>query len=501
MFSYILDKSAWLNRVREQLAESPIAYRLARGAFWSLIGGVASRALTLVSSIIVARLLGKECYGEVGMVQSTIGLFGVFAGFGLGSTATKYIAEYRLKDPEKAGRILNLTLVISLVSGGIMAITCLIMSPWLAEKTLNRADLASVLAASSLLLFISTLGGVLSAALSGFESFRAIARITIWQGVASPVIAIPCVWFYGVQGAIASFTINAAIGLFLCTIALRSECKDFRIPQKFDTSFLSERVVLWKFALPSMCSSLLLAPVTWITNTILVNQPSGYGEFGLFNAANQWRMVIVFFPAVLTSAIFPVLSEIHGREDLKDFTDTVSLNLKFTWIIALPLTVSVITFGKQLMALYGEQFIGSEQMISLLMIACFLNTVNSAIGCALTSSGRMWTGTVMNLGWAFALIASSIFLIPYMGGRGLAISYLLAYLLHTLWQMAYVEIKLASSSIINQWKLILFSAILIIMSMMIGPLLTNYILLKIVLVVISLTPLAGILKNSFISAR
>lgn len=120
ILSYILSKSPWLSRFKARLSESPLAYRLARGAFWSLIGGVGSRALTLVSSIIVARLLGKEGYGEVGMVQSTIGLFGVFAGFGLGSTATKYIAEYGIKDPEKAGRILNLTLIFSLASASIM---------------------------------------------------------------------------------------------------------------------------------------------------------------------------------------------------------------------------------------------------------------------------------------------------------------------------------------------------------------------------------------------
>ena len=145
--------SARLKSFKEKLAESPIYYRLARGAFWSLIGGVASRAFTLISSIIVARILGREGYGEVGMIQSTIGMFGVFAGFGLGSTATKYIAEFRFKDPEKAGRITNLTMIASLIGGGLMMITCLIMSPWLADKTLNRPDLAPVLAAGALLLF------------------------------------------------------------------------------------------------------------------------------------------------------------------------------------------------------------------------------------------------------------------------------------------------------------------------------------------------------------
>jgi O-antigen/teichoic acid export membrane protein len=494
MLSYILKKFPRLNNLKEKLAESPIAYRLARGAFWSLIGGVGSRALTLVSSIVVARLLGKEGYGEVGMVQSTIGLFGVFAGFGLGSTSTKYLAEYRTTDPEKAGRILNLTLVIALISGGIMAIICLAISPWLAETTLNRADLASLLAAGSLLLFISTLGGVQSAALAGFESFRAIARISIMQGAAAPLVAIPCVWFYGVQGAIASFTINAAIGLILFTIALRSECQKFRVPQRFDASFWSERFALWKFALPSMVSNFLFIPVTWSTNAILVNQPGGYGELGLFNAANQWRLIIVFLPTLMMSSLFPVLSELHGRDDKIHFNRIISLNYHTIWVVALPLTVLTIIIGEDLISLFGEQFTSAGEIISILMIACFLSVINTTVGYVLASSERMWIGTAMNLGWAFTLIVTSIYLIPQLGAKGLAWSYLIAYLFHSVWQLGYIEAKVASSSILNHWKLMLFSVFLIFISVMIEK--GNYILIhKIMVLLFALLPLVNYLKK------
>lgn len=481
--------SARIKRYKVKLSESPIVYRLARGAFWSLIGGVASRAFTLISSIIVARILGREGYGEVGMVQSTIGMFGVFAGFGLGSTATKYIAEFRFKDPEKAGRISNLTMVASLIGGGLMMAACLIMSSWLAGKTLNRPDLTPVLGAGALLLFISTLGGVQLAALSGFEAFRSIARINIWQGVAAPIVAVPCVWFYGVQGAIASFTIIAALGLLLCTIALKHEFEINNIPGKYDRSDWSEWPVLWKYAFPAMLSGLLVAPVAWITNIILVNQPDGYGELGLFNAANQWRMAIIFLPGLLTSAMLPVLSETHGREEKTDFRKTVTLNLRVTWAIAFPLTVLVVTLGKPLAALFGKQFLNAASIITILMVAVFLNIVNSAVGTALASSGRMWTGMVMNLGWAMILIISSLFLIPHFGGCGLAMAYLLAYFIHTLWVMFYVEVKLAPSSISGQWKLILFSLVILIASVLVGNREANQYLYNVLLLLTSTIPL------------
>jgi O-antigen/teichoic acid export membrane protein len=462
-----------------------------------MVGGIASRALTMGSGIIVARLLGKEGYGEIGMIQSTIGMFGVFAGFGLGATATKYIAEFRTKDPARAGRIANLTILISLIIGGLMAIMCLGMSGWLAEKTLNRADLSSLLAAGALLLLVSTLGGVLLAALAGFEAFREIARINILQGVAAPLITIPLVFLFGIDGAVASMTINAGIGLYLCVIAVRREYAKFGMPYRFDHTAWNEWPVLSKFALPSMLSGLMVAPVIWVTNTILANQPGGYGELGLFNAANQWRMAVIFLPGLLTSAMLPVLSETHGREDRTEFVDAVILNLRATWIIALPLTVFIVTMNKPLAALFGKQFEGTASIISVLMISVFLNVVNGAVGTALAGSGRMWTGAFMNLGWALILVGSSLVLIPLLGGLGLAVAYLISYLVHTIWVMAYVELRLARFSISKQWQLILFSLLLLMASVGLAGVHFKQFAYHIVLVGLSLLPLIKTVRAKF----
>ncbi|MCM0081371.1 oligosaccharide flippase family protein [Geomonas sp. Red32] len=459
-----------------------------------MVGGVISRVLTMVSAILVARLLGKEGYGEMGMIQSTMGMFGVLAGLGLGATATKYVAEYRQKDPVRAGRITSLTLVTSLVSAGGIALCCFLLAPELAARTLNRGELAPLLVAGAVLLFVSTLGGVLSAVLSGFESFKEIAVINLWQGVSTPLLSIPLVYWCGVEGAIASFTINAALGLILTAIAVRREARRYSIPLGFDRGIWQEWRLLWSYSLPLTLANLLVAPVTWVTNSILVNQPGGYGELGLFNAANQWRNVIVFIPALLSSAMLPVLSETHGRENKDDFSRTIVLNLRGTWLVAFPLTVVVILLGKPLAMLLGKQFAGTDQIISVLMVATFLNVVNSAVGCVLVGAGRIWIGTLMNMCWAAVLIGVSYLLIPGHGGTGLAIAYLAAYLTHTVWQMAYVEFKLAPGSISTQLKTLSFSAVVLVATLAVGGAGRGFLALSLVLVAASLLPLLFTLK-------
>ena len=78
----------------ERLTTSSIAKRLARGSLWSLSGSASARILLLVAMIAVARVLGQVSFGELGLIQSTLGMAGLIAGVGLGGTATRFVAKY-----------------------------------------------------------------------------------------------------------------------------------------------------------------------------------------------------------------------------------------------------------------------------------------------------------------------------------------------------------------------------------------------------------------------
>lgn len=433
----------FLRGARAELERSPLARRLARGAFWSLLGWGISRAASLVSAVIVARLLGRDGYGELGMVQSTLGLFGVLAGFGLGATATRYIAEYRKSDPARAGRVAALVMLVSLVVAGVVTLACLAGASPLSSGLLGREGLAPLLVAGAVLLLLSALGGVLAAALAGLEAFRALARVTVVQGLLSPVLAVLLVWRFGVQGAVASMSVSAGVGLALLAWALRAELRVQGIPCGGVRGVWGEARLLWAFSLPALLSGMLVVPVTWLTNVMLVRQGGGYAQLGLFSAANQWRLMVVVLPGLLTAAMLPVLAEQHGANDREAFRETFDVNFRVTLVAALPLAVFVVVFGEGLMALFGRQFEGSAPIAALLMAAMFLNVVNGTVGTAMAGAGRMWAGFAMNLGWALLLTGSTAVLAPRFGGLGLAASYLVAYLAHTAWTMTYVEARVS----------------------------------------------------------
>lgn len=54
---------------------------LVKGVFWSLFGSVLSKALVFLSWILVARILGRESYGEYGLIRNTVLMFSAFRRF------------------------------------------------------------------------------------------------------------------------------------------------------------------------------------------------------------------------------------------------------------------------------------------------------------------------------------------------------------------------------------------------------------------------------------
>jgi len=291
-----------------QVAASPIANRLAKGVLWSLVGVLATRAIALVTTIVVARVLGKVIYGEMGMILSTTGMLGTFAGLGLGGTATKFCAQFRDTDPQKVGRIISLLYTTGIVSGLVVLLGCLASASWIANYVLGRGDLAPYLRMSSVLLIISAIDGTQSGVLAGFEAFGALARRSIYQAILALMVTIPLVWSWGLHGAILSQIATALLSVIVLWTAVRQQIRAKGIVLQMDRGMLQEWPILWTYALPATGASLLGAPVTWQANVLLVNQPGGFGALGAVNVTTTLRALLMQLPTVMLAPTFTVMA-------------------------------------------------------------------------------------------------------------------------------------------------------------------------------------------------
>jgi O-antigen/teichoic acid export membrane protein len=426
----------FLRRHLNRLQASPVGYRLAKGAFWSLIGTSISRVLALGSSIIVARMLGKSSFGQLGIIQSTVGMFGVFAGMALGLTVNKYVAEFRAKDRAKAGGIIILSNSLALVSGTAMAILLMIFAPWLSRHTLAAPQLARPLAISSLVLLFSAVAGTQTGALAGFEAFKEIARINFLSGLTTVPLMVGGAWLMGLNGAVWGLVGSQAIIWALSFFGVRKEARRAGVPLRQRTH-AREWSLLWQFSLPAVLGSVMIIPADWLCNAMLVNQPHGFAQMGLLSAANQWYYALLFLPGVLGQASLPVFSERHGQRNISDVIRILSLSTKINAAVAAPLVVLGSLASPYIMAFYGKNFIEGWPTMVVVLVTAGLVAIQTPAAQILTAFGRMWVLSAMNFCWACCFL-SLTYLLVHHGSIGLVTARMIAHVLHTGWLFAVV---------------------------------------------------------------
>lgn len=418
-----------------RLQSSPVYSRIARGAFWALVGASLAQGLTLLSSIPVARLLGTESYGGLGIIQSTLATLTIFAGPVLGVAATKHIAQLRNSDPERAGRIIGITSIIGLIVSALMASILWVMAPFLASTILNAPILAGPLRLASLALFFMGLAGVQNGIVSGFEGFRSMAQVNLWRGLVSfPAMTIgACLW--RLPGAVLGLTVISLVTVYANQQVIRKETAKNGVTAQY-TGFGSEWRILYSFSFPALLSAIVVTSTTWAANAMLVNQPNGYAEMGIFNAANQWRIAILFLPSVLAAPVLPMLSESLSRSS-KEYKQVLKLNLIITALISLLLTLGVAAASPWIMSAYGEDFANKWPVLVMLALSATFSAIAGVIGNSIWSIGKMWHSLALNAIWAVVFFTVLLFVIGW-GALGLAIAYFTAYVFHLILQALYL---------------------------------------------------------------
>ena len=149
--------------------------------------------------------------------------------------------------------------------------------------------------------------GIQSGSIAGFGAFKDLARIALFQGIISASLTVTGVYFFGLIGAVTAMVINSIINLILYKITINNLVKSFKIKIDYLKSW-QEKDIIWKLSFPTMLSSVMVGPIIWIANIIIINTPGGYGQLGIFKAADQWRSVLYFLPVVIGTVLLPMVS-------------------------------------------------------------------------------------------------------------------------------------------------------------------------------------------------
>lgn len=408
-------------------------------------GNVIARLLGLVSAIILARILGKVPFGEFATIQSTVGLFGVFAGLGIGITATKYVAEYRESQAERCGRVIGFSLAVALAGGIIASLGLLLFGGWLAVHTLAAPHLAPMLRVGIGLVIFGSLQGAYLGALAGFEAFKAVCWVNFISSLVAVPLAVVGALRAGLEGAVWALVLQNILGCVFGHAALLKAAAKARV--KISLGFHpDEWAMLWRFTLPAFLSTMLITPAGWFSRTVLVNQHGGYAEAALVSAANQWMNLVNFLPYTMGGVLVPIFANLYATGRRNEFMKLLRYNLWLNAGVALAVASPLLLMPSVIMGFYGPGFREGIAIFIVSIICAIVTTINNLLSRAMQSAGRAWIDLTSYGIWAVIIVLGSCLLVPAHKGIGLVSTQVAAAVVLLIWQWLVVSRLLSKAA-------------------------------------------------------
>lgn len=329
----------------KSIKERFLASKLFKDSFWALTGTVMGKALSLVAGIIVARLLGKEIYGEYGMIKSTLINISVFSTLGLGYTGTRFIAKFIQENSAYVLSTINKIIKITLCFSTAIFLLVFWFAPAIAGY-LEVPETSNAFRVAAFIILFNAVNTTQTGILAGFKDFKATAVNGSIVGVTTFIFSTILTFYWGLNGSLVALLVSQIVGTVLNARSINKTKKTLcdQLPYENGTKELIS------FSIPVALQEFLYTAVAW-TSSVFMVKLSNYEEMGLLGAVSQWVSIIAFIPGVLKNVALSYFSS-DGNKNL--FNRILLLNFVATVVPYL----CVVLFSGLICSMYGTKYEG-----------------------------------------------------------------------------------------------------------------------------------------------
>ena len=287
--------------------------RLLAGFSWNVLSAVALQGSVLVSTIIVARLLGLQSFGAYAVLVSTVMTIATIAQSGSGLVATKYVAEFLSADTARVGRLLGMCRVLTLATGTAAAILMIALADFISGDVLHRPELVPQVRLIALATLFQVSVAYQFGALQGFGAFRELSRAGVLAGLGHIFFTTLGAWAGDLEGATIGFVAASGFRMGVFARTLKRVCIAHRVEHHASAEREDFRLIL-QFGLPAGLAGFVTMPCLWFATVLVARLPDGLALAAIFAAAHQVRQAALQLPMLLNAVSFSVLSQLRGRK-------------------------------------------------------------------------------------------------------------------------------------------------------------------------------------------
>ncbi|MFT5193112.1 MAG: O-antigen/teichoic acid export membrane protein [Cellvibrionaceae bacterium] len=391
----------------KQTDETSNIKRLVRNLTYLMGSQLATWAMAVISIAIIPRYLGSANFGELSLAGSIWIIASVFTIFGLSTHLTKTIARNSNKVSTFYGTALtNIVFNFLLTFGAVM------LYSWLSGYSATQMQIIVIIGIGS---FSVTVGSLTSSTLVGLEKMDVMSSIETLNKAIYTIASITTILLGGnlfqfvIVGVIANViaTILMIIGLY--------RVQPFTVHYDFTLSR-----ELYKAGAPYFLTIIFAMLYKEFDMVIMSWLLPDSNQLGWYTAADRLFGTMMFVPGVLITALFPLLSRLHGEKS-GSLSAYLSKSFNLLFLISIPIGLGVSAIAEPIILLfYGEGFIEAAQILKVLGFVLILTYQTTLLGNFLISidKQRIWTITMAIA--TLATIPLDLVLVPYANTFGVA---------------------------------------------------------------------------------
>jgi O-antigen/teichoic acid export membrane protein len=385
-----------------------LAGRTIRGVFWSYGAFAISKAVLLLATAILARLLVPSEFGIVALATVVVSFLSVLQGLGLGSALIQ-----RRGDIERASNVvftLNLLLGVSLTVGAFL------VAPWVAEY-FREPGATPLLRALGLTFTLEALGTVHLVRLQRDLRFERTFIPDAGQAVLKGVVSIGL----AVAGMGAWSLIIGQLAGVVAGVLLSWAVFPWRPRLLIDNSLAGKLIA---YGLP-----LFGVEVMWVLSVnldyVIIGRRLGSESLGIYTLAYRLpELLVLSLMAGVSRVVFPALSAVQNR--LEEVRRGFLATTHFVVLVTLPISVGMaIVADPFIRVALGSDWVDAIPVLRVLAIFVMVASLVNADGDVYKAVGRPGILFKLDLMHVGLLVPALLIGVQY-GLVGVAVGHLFA---------------------------------------------------------------------------
>jgi O-antigen/teichoic acid export membrane protein len=394
---------------------------LAKGVSQGLVGSVGGRFLSVLGSIIAARVLGPAVYGLYAVGWTIVRFFSQIITLGMDRAFLRFAPKYWGKDNQRVKGLLYQVLFVSLLTGLAFGLIFFFVAPILSNTVYKKPELELVFRINAFIFPALSLLTVIAAAT---KITKSVKYSVILQDLGQPLLDLILMVFLFLIGLRLKAAIYSDIFSFILLSLLGISVLLKLIPDLISPGAIYDYSLkeLFNYSLPAAFGGAFSVYIFWV-DRILVGFFRSSIENGIYLAASQISTIFLVIMAGIYNIVIPLFSESFTKNDFRELNETYRISTKWGFYIGCPFLILLLISPSQVISgFYGNQFSDGVSIIIILTLGQLVNLITGSVGPLIIMTGNQKFLFRLSTIILASDIILNIILIPKIGIAGAAIS-------------------------------------------------------------------------------